>query len=196
MPLFTQKSMSRIAALLASGLYQPAKREAETMNEILILGAGYTGMAAATGLVGRLKHRDDAHITIVNPQPRFTERLRLHQTASGRTDNPHRRSTAGTGVEFVQGWVTASTPTRRPSASTTHALRYDTLVYAGQRRRHRDGARVTNSPTPSTAHRTRRFSPITWSAFGRYRRRGRRWTHRRRVRRRDRQQHPNWMSCC
>ena len=55
------------------------------MTKILILGAGYTGMAAATGLVGRLKHRDDAHITIVNPQPRFTERLRLHQTASGQS---------------------------------------------------------------------------------------------------------------
>jgi len=32
------------------------------MHEILILGAGYTGMAATTGLVGRLKRRDDAHI--------------------------------------------------------------------------------------------------------------------------------------
>jgi NADH dehydrogenase FAD-containing subunit len=32
------------------------------MNEILILGAGYTGMAAITGLAGRLTGRDDAHI--------------------------------------------------------------------------------------------------------------------------------------
>jgi hypothetical protein len=47
------------------------------MNEILILGAGYTGMAATVGLAGRLKGRDDAHITPVNPQTRFTERLRL-----------------------------------------------------------------------------------------------------------------------
>ena len=53
------------------------------MNEILILGAGYTGMAATMGLAGRLKGRDDVHITLVNPQTRFTERLRLHQTASG-----------------------------------------------------------------------------------------------------------------
>jgi NADH dehydrogenase len=53
------------------------------MNEILILGAGYTGMAATTGLARRLKGRDDVHITLVNPQTRFTERLRLHQTASG-----------------------------------------------------------------------------------------------------------------
>ena len=37
------------------------------------------------GLAGRLKGRDDVHITLVNPQTRFTERLRLHQTASGQT---------------------------------------------------------------------------------------------------------------
>ena len=53
------------------------------MNEILILGAGYTGMAAAMGLAGRVKRRDDVQVTLVNPQDRFTERLRLHQTATG-----------------------------------------------------------------------------------------------------------------
>ncbi len=49
------------------------------MKEILILGAGYTGMGATMGLAGRLKGRDDVHITLVNPQTRFIERLRLHQ---------------------------------------------------------------------------------------------------------------------
>ena len=57
------------------------------MKEILILGAGYTGMGATMSLAGRLKGRDDVHITLVNPQTRFTERLRLHQTASGRARN-------------------------------------------------------------------------------------------------------------
>src|SRR5262245_21409421 len=108
MPLCTHKAMSRIAALLASGVYQPAETKGRTMNEIMILGAGYTGMAAATGLVGRLKHRDDAYITIVNPQTRFTERLRLHQTASGQTlaDLQIPDQLESTGVDFVQGWVT------------------------------------------------------------------------------------------
>lgn len=55
------------------------------MHKILIIGAGYTGMTATMGLVGRLRGRDDVHITLVNPQTRFTERLRLHQTASGQT---------------------------------------------------------------------------------------------------------------
>ena len=48
------------------------------MNEMLILGGGYTGMAATLGLAGRVRRRDDVHITLVNPQTRFTERLRLH----------------------------------------------------------------------------------------------------------------------
>src|SRR5688572_22520849 len=79
-----------------------------TMYEILILGAGYTGMAATMGLAGRLKGRDDVHVTLVNPQTRFTERLRLHQTASGQTltDFQIPQLLAGTGVDFVQSWVT------------------------------------------------------------------------------------------
>jgi NADH:ubiquinone reductase (H+-translocating) len=89
------------------------------MNEVLILGAGYTGMAATTGLVGRLKGRDHVHISIVNPQTRFTERLRLHQTASGQAlaDLQIPDQLEGTGVDFVQGWVTGI-DADRPSAST------------------------------------------------------------------------------
>src|ERR1700754_1513243 len=108
-------------------------RKGSTMTEILILGAGYTGMAAGMGLVGRLKRRDDVHITLVNPQTRFTERLRLHQVASGQTlaDLQIPDRLAGTGVDFVQGWVTgidADAQTVRIDDSVT--LRYDTLVYA------------------------------------------------------------------
>jgi NADH dehydrogenase FAD-containing subunit len=78
------------------------------MNEILILGAGYTGIAAITGPAGRLKGRDDVHITLLNPQTRFTERLRLHQIASGQelADLQIPDQLDGTGVDFVQGWVT------------------------------------------------------------------------------------------
>lgn len=104
-----------------------------TMNEILILGAGYAGMAATIGLAGRLKGRDDVHITLVNPQTRFTERLRLHQIASGQTlaDLQIPEQLVGTGVDFVKGWVTgldADTHTVRIDDMST--LRYDTLVYA------------------------------------------------------------------
>ena len=125
-----------------------------TVNEILILGAGYTGMAATMSLAGRLKGRDDVHITLVNPQARFTERLRLHQTASGQVlpDLSIPDRLAGTGVEFVRGWVTGiDADGRRPSGSTTNsgpALRHAGL-WAGQRRRHRGRRRAsTTTRTP------------------------------------------------
>ena len=103
------------------------------MNEILILGAGYTGLAATTGLVGRLKGRDDVHITLVNPQTRFTERLRLHQTASGQTlaDLQIPDQLDGTGVDFVKGWVTGiDADAQTVRIDDAYTLRYDTLVYA------------------------------------------------------------------
>jgi hypothetical protein len=74
------------------------------MNEILILGAGYTGMAAITGLAGRLKGRDDVHITLVNPQPRFTERLSTMPTHCATTP-------------WSTRWAVSPTP-RRSLAST------------------------------------------------------------------------------
>lgn len=103
------------------------------MYEILILGAGYTGMAAATELAGRLKKRDDVHITLVNPQTRFVERLRLHQTATNQTlrDLQIPDMLAGTGVDFVVGWVTGvDADARLVTIDSGVTLRYDTLIYA------------------------------------------------------------------
>jgi NADH dehydrogenase FAD-containing subunit len=103
------------------------------MNEILILGAGYTGMTAVAGLVGRLKRRDDVHVTLVNPQTRFTERLRLHQTASGQSvaDLQIPDQLNGTGVAFVQGWVTGiDAEAQTVRVDDDYPLRYDTLIYA------------------------------------------------------------------
>ena len=103
------------------------------MKEILILGAGYTGMGATMGLAGRLKGRDDVHITLVNPQTRFTERLRLHQTASGQelADLQIPDRLAVTGVQFVQGWVTSiDADAQTVRIDDEYVLHYDTLVYA------------------------------------------------------------------
>lgn len=103
------------------------------MHKILIIGAGYTGMTATMGLVGRLRGREDVHITLVNPQTRFTERLRLHQTASGQTlaDLQIPDQLQGTGVDFVQGWVTGiDADAQEVRIDDAYGLRYDTLVYA------------------------------------------------------------------
>lgn len=103
------------------------------MNEIVIIGAGYTGMAATMSVAARVKGRDDVHVTLVNPQARFTERLRLHQVASGQdlADLEIPELLAGTGVEFVQGWVTAvDADAQAVRVDDEYTLRYDTLVYA------------------------------------------------------------------
>ncbi|MEO3759205.1 FAD-dependent oxidoreductase [Mycobacterium sp. B14F4] len=103
------------------------------MNDILILGAGYTGMAAAMTLAGRMKGRDDVHLTLVNPQARFVERLRLHQTASGETlaDRQIPDFLDGTAVDFVQGWVTGIDPgTQTVRIDDAFTLGYDTMIYA------------------------------------------------------------------
>ena len=77
-------------------------------HRILVLGAGYTGMLAAIRLSHRTR-RTGASVTLVNPSDRFTERLRLHQTAAGQRLADHRIPDllAGTGVTFVRATATA-----------------------------------------------------------------------------------------
>ncbi|HEX6360944.1 NAD(P)/FAD-dependent oxidoreductase [Actinophytocola sp.] len=103
------------------------------MHKIVILGGGYTGLSAAVNLAGRVKRRDDVRITVVNAAERFTERLRLHQVASGQrlADLRIPDLLAGTGVEFVCGWVTGvDVEARTVRIDDETVLGYDTLVYA------------------------------------------------------------------
>ncbi|MFF9849101.1 NAD(P)/FAD-dependent oxidoreductase [Streptomyces litmocidini] len=104
-------------------------------HRIIVLGAGYTG-AIAAGRLARQLHREDVAITLVNPEPDFVERVRLHQLAVGQ-DLPHRpfgEMFAGTGVELKLARVTAVDAERRTVAvtagNTAEELEYDTLVYA------------------------------------------------------------------
>lgn len=103
------------------------------MRNIVVLGAGYAGMAAATSLAGWTRGRADVRVTLVNATERFTERLRLHQTASGQRLADHRvpEILAGSGVEQVYGWVTAvDAANRTVRVDDERVLSYDTLVYA------------------------------------------------------------------
>jgi NADH dehydrogenase len=103
------------------------------MTDILVLGAGYAGMAALANLAGRTRRRDDVRITLVTPTTRFTERLRLHMTAAGRTtaDLDIAELLAGTSVRIVRGWVTSiDADARTVRVDDDHDLPYDTLVYA------------------------------------------------------------------
>ncbi|NEC29436.1 FAD-dependent oxidoreductase [Streptomyces sp. SID8111] len=110
-------------------------------HRIVVLGAGYTGASAAGRLARRL-HRDDVTITLVNAEPDFVERVRLHQLAAGQDLRPRplRDMLAGTGVVLKQARVTGIDVDRktvtvvgtasRGGGGTEEELAYDTLVYA------------------------------------------------------------------
>lgn len=104
-------------------------------HRIVVLGAGYTGASAAGRLARRL-HREDVAITLVNAEPDFVERVRMHQLATGQdlTTRPLGEMFAGTGVEVRAAKVTGVDPDRRTvavhGADGAGELTYDTLVYA------------------------------------------------------------------
>ncbi|MEV6018240.1 MULTISPECIES: FAD-dependent oxidoreductase [unclassified Streptomyces] len=104
-------------------------------HRIVVLGAGYTGATAAGRLARRL-HREDVTITLVNPEPDFVERVRMHQLATGQELRPRPLGEmfAGTGVELKIARVTAVDVDRRTvgvtGADGPAELVYDTLVYA------------------------------------------------------------------
>ena len=56
-------------------------------HRIVVLGAGYAGAIAAGRLAKRL-HREDVAITLVNAEPDFVERVRMHQLAIGQDLKP------------------------------------------------------------------------------------------------------------
>ncbi|WP_030160079.1 NAD(P)/FAD-dependent oxidoreductase [Glycomyces sp. NRRL B-16210] len=104
-------------------------------HRIIVLGAGYTGAVTAGRLARRLRP-EDVHITLVNAEPDFVERVRLHQLAAGQDLKPRPLAEmfAGTGVEVRLSRVTA-VDTERGTVAVTDAdgeadLAYDTLVYA------------------------------------------------------------------
>lgn len=123
-------------------------------HRIIVLGAGYTGATAAGRLARRL-HRDDVTITLVNAEPDFVERVRLHQVATGQqlTTRPLSEMFSGTGVAIRLAQVTAIDVACRtvtvasvPGSAVTPAedLPYDTLVYAL-------GSRWTSGEVPGAA---------------------------------------------
>ncbi|MBZ3906109.1 NAD(P)/FAD-dependent oxidoreductase [Streptomyces griseiscabiei] len=106
-------------------------------HRIIVLGAGYTGATAAGRLAKRL-HRADVAITLVNAEPDFVERVRMHQLAAGQDlkARPFDKMFAGTGVEVRLAEVAGIDADRRTvtvvdkDGAGERELRYDTLVYA------------------------------------------------------------------
>jgi NADH dehydrogenase FAD-containing subunit len=104
-------------------------------SHVVVLGAGYTGMIAAIRTARRTRRRG-VRVTLVNPSGRFTERLRMHQIATGQQlpDLRIADMLAGTGVEFVEGRAHEIDLENRSVTVATGdgdaRLDYDQLVYA------------------------------------------------------------------
>ncbi|MGW7262338.1 NAD(P)/FAD-dependent oxidoreductase [Streptomyces sp. NPDC054842] len=117
-------------------------------HRIVVLGAGYAGAYVAGTLARRLSPAETG-ITVVNAEPDFVQRLRLHQLAAGREIKAPQLTDvfAGTGIGLRVGRVTGVDPERQIVAlsgsdsadgdSNDGVVGYDTLVYAlGSRAAH------------------------------------------------------------
>ncbi|GHJ34837.1 NAD(P)/FAD-dependent oxidoreductase [Streptomyces sp. TS71-3] len=98
-------------------------------QDVVVLGAGYAGLAAATQLAGH------ARVTVVDPATRFTERVRLHEQAVGGRDVTHpltgRGGLLGRQVTHVAARAAALDPAARTiTTDDGRTLGYDRLVYA------------------------------------------------------------------
>ncbi|MET0417409.1 MAG: FAD-dependent oxidoreductase, partial [Actinoplanes sp.] len=99
-------------------------------HRITVLGAGYAGTSAA-GHLARHLYPDDVEITVVNAEPDFVERMRLHQLAAGQELRRHslEKIFRGTGIRLRVAKVTAVDAQRRTVITSDGEIAYDTLLY-------------------------------------------------------------------
>ncbi|MBF6297863.1 FAD-dependent oxidoreductase [Nocardia amamiensis] len=99
-------------------------------HRIVVLGAGYAGLAAARRLARTAR---DARITVVDAHTAFVERVRLHQRAAGQRipDWDLRELLEPKGIHFAHAVATdIDTAGKRVVLGSAPALEYDTLIYA------------------------------------------------------------------
>ncbi|MEU9606854.1 FAD-dependent oxidoreductase [Streptomyces sp. NPDC048057] len=103
-------------------------------HRIVVLGAGYAGVHVAANVARRMVSAD-VGITLVNAEPDFVQRLRLHQLAAGQdVEAPQLADVfAGSGVRLRLARVTAVDPeggvVTVADAEGGGEIGYDTLVY-------------------------------------------------------------------
>lgn len=98
-------------------------------TKVVVIGGGYAGTLAAN----HLRMRGDIDITLVNPRPKFVERIRLHQHVAGNYDaTVDYGSLLGDGIKLVVDAATRIDTANRTVqfASGRQALPYDYVIYA------------------------------------------------------------------
>ena len=102
----------------------------EHNTRVVVIGGGYSGTLAANHL--RMVGRDRPHITLVNPRPKFVERIRLHQAAAGGYDACVDYGTLlGDGIDLVVDTATRiDTEAHAVLLASGRSLAYDYVIYA------------------------------------------------------------------
>ncbi|MGB2570936.1 NAD(P)/FAD-dependent oxidoreductase [Micromonospora citrea] len=97
-------------------------------TDVVVIGGGYAGVLAAN----RLTRRNDVTVTLINPRPRFVERIRLHQLVGGSDDAVvDYRDVLAERVRLVVDTVARiDAAERRVTLATGGTLDYDYLIYA------------------------------------------------------------------
>ena len=98
-------------------------------TKVVVIGGGYSGTLAAN----HLRMRGDIDITLVNPRPKFVERIRLHQLVAGTHEaTADYGSLLGDGIKLVVDSATKIETAARivQFASGRQALPYDYVIYA------------------------------------------------------------------
>jgi NADH:ubiquinone reductase (H+-translocating) len=105
------------------------------MNEqkarIVVIGGGYAGTIAANHLLMR-GNWEKPDITLVNPRPKFVERIRLHQFVAGNYDATVDYGTLlGEDIKLVVDTaIRIDTKSRTVALASGRALNYDYVIYA------------------------------------------------------------------
>ena len=103
-------------------------------HQVVVIGAGYAGVIAASRLAGSREGRRGAlAVTLVNPTERFVERIRLHEYVAGSRGDATipLRELLHPGIRLVIAHATEIDPRARTvSLSTGDDLPYDHLIYA------------------------------------------------------------------
>jgi NADH dehydrogenase len=97
-------------------------------TKVVVIGGGYAGTLAAN----HLRMRADVDITLVNPRPKFVERIRLHQLVAGTSEaTADYGSLLGEGVQLVvANAARIDTASRTVQLASGGALDYDYVIYA------------------------------------------------------------------
>lgn len=97
-------------------------------NRVVVIGGGYAGALAANHVL----MRDDVAVTLVNPRPKFVERIRLHQHAAGNYNATVGYDTLlAEDVRLVVDTATRiDATTRTVELASGDTLDYNYLIYA------------------------------------------------------------------